>query len=84
MTAAMHAIVRRMATKVSMCPERVLVNSQPEHYALRIAWRNRSYAHGCEGHYEGPGWYALSGFYDGLRSIATVTFAGECQLTLSL
>ena len=49
MTASMHALVRRMAARVSGCPERVLVNSAPEFSALRMAWRERSAAHAGEG-----------------------------------
>lgn len=74
MTASMRALVRRMAARVSGCPERVLVNSAPEFSALRMAWRERSAAHAGEGRWKGPGYYRLSGFYDGPRSMATVEF----------
>ena len=74
MTASMHALVRRMAAGVSGCPGRVLVNSAPEFSALRMAWRGRSAAHAGEGRWKGPGYYRLSGFFDGPRSVATVEF----------
>ena len=74
MTDSMHALVRRMATRVSGCPERVLGNSEPECSALRMAWRERAAAHACEGRWKGPGYYRLSGFHDGPRSVATVEF----------